>query len=67
MRKLFSWLFKKNPVWIYGTCNKQLARKHRINKNVQFILWKSGEQTHIEDYWVDFDSSWWNYFKPNKN
>lgn len=49
--------------WIYGTCNNKKARKHSIDKNVQFILWKAGEQGHKVDCWVNFDSSWWKQFK----
>jgi hypothetical protein len=50
-------------MWIYGTCNGKIARKHRIFKNVQFILWKKGEQGHKKDYWINFDSSWFKQFK----
>lgn len=49
--------------WIYGVCKGRHARKHRRNKNVQFILWKAGEQGHKEDFWYDFDSSWWDQFQ----
>jgi hypothetical protein len=55
-----------NLVWQYGTCNNRVARRHRIYKNVQFILWKAGEQGHIEDYWHNFDRSWWSQFIPNE-
>jgi hypothetical protein len=56
--------FKKKPEWIYGICNGSIARKHRKKGNVQMILWKAGEQGHKEDYWHDFDSSWWPQFIP---
>lgn len=58
-------LFK--PQWIYGTCRDRPARKHRRKGNVQFILWKAGEQGHKEDYWIDFDSSWWDGFTEIKS
>lgn len=51
--------------WEYGICNGRQARRHKVNNNVQFILFKKGDQKdvdgigHIEDKWVDFDSSWW--------
>jgi hypothetical protein len=72
--------FKAKPLWQYGTCiithyeefnNHETAvsrpvpaRKHRIRGNVQFVLWKAGEQGHAEDYWHDFNSYWWPTFKP---
>lgn len=61
---MFKNLFKKKPVWIYGECNTLPARKHRKKGNVQFVLWKAGEQGHKEDFWINFDSSWWRNFKP---
>lgn len=51
--------------WIEGTCREKPARKHKRKGNVQFILWKAGEQGHKVDYWHDFDPSWWDLFKPN--
>lgn len=58
--------FKKKDLWIYGECNDLPARKHRKKGNVQFVLWKAGEQGHKEDYWHNMDSSWWDGFKENK-
>ena len=49
-------------IWDYGTCGDRFARRHRFRKNVQFILWKVGEQGHIRDYWHNFDSSHWASF-----
>lgn len=46
----------------YGTLNNKKARRHTVNKNVQFVLWKKGEQGHTEDYWINSDSSWWSGF-----
>ena len=65
-------LLKKKHEWIYGTCKGSIARKHRKKGNIQFVLWKKGDQSHIdgightEDKWVDFDSSWWCQFVPNE-
>lgn len=42
------------------------SRKHKINGNVQFILWKKGEQGHSRDYWIDFHSSHWIEFKKEE-
>ncbi len=52
-------------VWEYGICKERNARRHKKKKNVQFVLWKAGEQGHKEDYWINFDSYWWNEFKIN--
>lgn len=59
--KLLS-LFKRKPEWEFGTCNGMPARRSSRKKNVQFVLWKAGEQGHKEDYWHDFNSSWWGFF-----
>ena len=63
-----SWcsFFKKKPEWIYGTCNGKHARRHRKKGNVQMLLWPAGERGHKEDYWHNFDSSWWPQFQPLK-
>ena len=55
-------LFKKKPIWVYGYCKKSKARKHRIKGNVQFIMWKAGEQGHVEDFWLDMNDWWWPCF-----
>lgn len=63
----------KSSDYSYGTCNGRYARKHNIQGNVQFILWKKGDQSyvdgigHTEDVWVDFHSSWWGGFIPSIN
>jgi hypothetical protein len=49
--------------FIYGSLNGQVARKHKKNGNVQFILWYAGTQGHTEDYWHNFDKSWWELFE----
>lgn len=55
----------KKIVWEYGECRNREARRHRFRKNVQFVLWKAGEQGHIKDYWINFDSSHWDGFIAN--
>lgn len=52
--KFLTNIFKKKSTWIYGTCNNRPARKHRKKGNVQFVLWKAGEQGHKEDFWINF-------------
>lgn len=49
--------------FIYGSLNGRIARKHKKNGNVQFILWYAGTQGHDEDFWHDFDKSWWSLFE----
>jgi hypothetical protein len=48
--------------WIYGTCRGRVARKHRLKGNVQFVLWKAGEQGHKKDFWIDFYPDKWHEF-----
>lgn len=56
----------------YGICNGMYARKHRVNLNVQFILWKKGDQKdvdgigHTEDKWIDFEKTHWNSFEEKE-
>lgn len=52
-------------VWEYGTCSSRNARRHKILKNVQFVLWKAGEQGHKRDFWHNFDTSWYELFKKH--
>jgi len=58
--------------WEYGICNGKYGRRHKFNKNVQFIIFKKGDQKyidgigHTEDKWINFDSSWWDRFTPTK-
>lgn len=67
--KLISGIFRKKnkDVWEYGTCRNRKARRHKTKGNVQFVLWEAGEQHYTEDYWHNFDSSWWTEFKPTAN
>lgn len=53
-------------IYEYGTCNELYARRNKLTGVVQFILWKAGEQGHKKDYWINFDSSWYNQFKINQ-
>jgi hypothetical protein len=66
--QLFNFFFSNNnDPWQYGTVDGYKARRHRKNKNVQFILWKAGQEGHQEDFWHDFDESWWVKFIPDNN
>lgn len=59
-------LFNKKQ-YTYGFVLSTPARKNNKTGEVQFVLWKAGEQGHKEDYWIRFDSSWWSQFKPEIN
>ena len=60
--------WRHRRIWEYGTFNKgSMARRHRIARNVQFILWMPGEQGHKKPYWHNSDSSWWDTFKSKEN
>lgn len=52
--------------WEYGRCHDRLARRHKASGEVQFILWKAGQQGHAENYWHRFDPSWWPGFVSGK-
>lgn len=67
LSKLFHFMFKNTPKWEYGTCNNRIARREINKKNVQFVLWNKGEMGNTEDYWCNFDSSWWPDFRLSNN
>ena len=72
MKQELKKVFTDNSLWEYGTCNGMYARRHKVNKKVQFIIFKKGDQKyvdgigHTEDNWVNFDSSWWDGFHSHK-
>lgn len=52
--------------WEYGVAGPDgdtPARRHTKRGNVQFVLWKAGEQGHTADYWHNFDPYWWPTFQ----
>jgi hypothetical protein len=61
--KFFSHIFKNLSPYEYGNLKNTIARRHRRNGNVQFVLFKAGEQGYKEDFWIDYHSDWWPYFK----
>ncbi len=73
MKKFILWLRSLSDpeyLWEYGTCNKQYARRNKLNGVVQFRYWKAGERgndpltpSYQSDFWIDFDRSWWIDFK----
>ena len=50
-------------VWEYGTVQGRIARRHKIKKNVQFILWYAGTQGHEKYFWHNFHPSWYEQFE----
>lgn len=52
-----SWLFSSEK-YEYGTCDGRKARRHKRTGDVQFILWKAGEQGHKKDFWISFGYGW---------
>jgi hypothetical protein len=63
--------FKPRPVWEFGVVGEsnKPARRNRKTGAVQFVLWRAGDRQgdylYAEDYWINYDSSWWPDFKPN--
>lgn len=59
--------------WEYGYVGAKNARRHKKNGNVQFVLWRVGDQKevdgigHTSEKWVNFDKSWWVQFTPNND
>jgi len=40
------------------------ARLVKDTGRVEFILWKAGEQGHLDDYWHLMGIGWENWFRP---
>lgn len=51
---IFSWFFKSKELYEYGTCKNRIARRNLSTGDVQFVLWKAGEQGHKVDFWISF-------------
>ncbi len=58
-------LFKRNPLYEYGHVGDTPARRNRMTGEVQFVLWKAGEQGHQQDYWHKFGDGWEKRFAPD--
>ena len=54
---------RRYGLYEYGVCNRLRARRNRITGEVQFVLWKAGEQGHKDDWWINFDRSWYGQFR----
>lgn len=64
---MIKWIIKKInkiPTYSYGfivePCGRirNAARKNNITGDVEFVLWKAGEQGHKEDYWHKMGDGW---------
>jgi hypothetical protein len=53
---------KQRSDYEHGMCIGRPARRRRKTGEVQFVLWKAGQQGHTNDYWHRFDESWWPCF-----
>lgn len=63
----FQWIrLQGKPLYEYGICGGKKARRSRLTGEVQFVLWKAGEQGHTKDYWHKFGDGWEKDFKPSK-
>ena len=73
--RLYDWLTRERhirPTYEYGyVCvitelrTGQRVRRNRHTGEVQFILWKAGEQGHVTDCWYRIGDGWANYFIPD--
>ena len=72
---MIKWLIKKikkNPIYTYGyivePCGKKrnVSRKNNITGDVEFVLWKAGEQGHKKDYWHKMGLGWSDWFVSNR-
>ena len=64
--KIFQWIrLLGKPLHEYGNCLGLNARRNRITGDVEFVLWKTGEQGHLEDYWHRFGLGAEQHFKPH--
>jgi len=64
LKRILDWFLGQR--FEYGFCKGELARRNKKTGAVEFILWKSGERGHTEDYWHPFDSYWWSMFKTEQ-
>lgn len=61
---LWSWgisMINDRPeTYIYGTClhsetNSRFRARKTKSGDIEFVMWKAGEQGHTEDYWLKID------------
>jgi hypothetical protein len=53
----------RHLLWEHGDCNGRRARRNRLTHEVEFVLWKAGEQGHAEDFWYPMHESHWPSFE----
>ena len=57
-----------NGEWEHGTIsNGSKARRHTKTGEVQFLLWKAGEQGHKDGFWHKVGSGWEETFKKEES
>lgn len=54
---LLDWFRKRCDPWEHGRLgNGLLARRHRVTREIQFLIWKSGQQGHAKDIYYQAGS-----------
>lgn len=54
---------KTGELYEYGELNNLKARRNKITGSVEFLMWEAGQFGRKEDYWTQFESSWWGQLK----
>jgi hypothetical protein len=67
VRRLVHALLRRpdSSLWEHGTVNGQPARRHKITRECQFVLWKAGEQGYKEDHWHRYGDGHEKNFRMN--
>lgn len=74
--KLKNWLHKRKHrrQYVYGYVfrdsdgyRRENVRLNKSTKRIEFILYKAGEQGHVEDYWYTMGYKWDVYFVAYEN
>lgn len=68
--KIPSWLrrilnLEEPAIYEYGVLYGGRARRVVRTGEVQFVLWKAGEQGHLVDFFCRADQSHWPNFEPD--
>lgn len=73
IKRLFNFTrlpLSESEMWEHGRCLGEPARRHKQQGNVQFKLWRQGDQKyvdgvgHTEDVWHDMNKYHWKFFNP---
>ena len=64
IRSLLKWLKYHSQPWQTGKFHDNNARRNVFTGEVQFVLWKAGEQGHTKDYYHRVGNGWEKEFIP---